>query len=160
MRPRLGPYLPQIAFSLALILGAGMTFAVHHSTEQRALAQFQREADLAVDRIFTRLRQHVVVLRGAQGLFAASGGGVSREEFRRFLAAFVGKLVDDRSGEVLDLGGSDLEPPPPFRGGIPSGFLLGVGKVGERFVILLDVNHLLSAEDQSALSGIPGPEAS
>ena len=91
MRPRLGPYLPQIAFSLALILGAGMTFAVHHSTEQRALAQFQREADLAVDRIFTRLRQHVVVLRGAQGLFAASGGGVSREEFRRFLAAFDGK---------------------------------------------------------------------
>ena len=91
MKTRLGPYLPQIAFSLALILGAGMTFAVHHSAEQRALAQFQREADLAVDRIFTRLRQHLVVLRGAQGLFAASGGGVSREEFRRFLAAFDGQ---------------------------------------------------------------------
>lgn len=91
MKTRFGPYFPQIAFSLALILGAGMTFAVHQSAEDRALAQFQREADLAVDRVFTRLRQHLVVLRGAQGLFAASGGGVSRAEFRSFLAAFDGQ---------------------------------------------------------------------
>lgn len=91
VRTRLRPYLPQIAFSLALVLGTGMTVAVHRSAEQRALAQFQREADLAVDRVFSRLQQHLVVLRGAQGLFAATDGAVSRTELRRFLAAFDGQ---------------------------------------------------------------------
>ncbi|MBL8561060.1 MAG: CHASE domain-containing protein [Gemmobacter sp.] len=107
MRTRLGPYLPQIAFSLALILGAGMTFAVHRSAEQRAVAQFQREADLAVDRVFARLRQHLVMLRAAQGLFAASGGAVSREEFRRFLAAFDGQ---EELGGVQGIGFARMIP--------------------------------------------------
>ncbi len=88
MKTRPGPYLPQIVFALALVLGAGMTFAVHRSAEQRAAARFERDADLAVHRVLTRLRQHVVVLHAAQGLFAASDGAVSRAAFARFLAAF------------------------------------------------------------------------
>jgi len=63
----------------------------------------------------------------------------------------VGVIVEKVS-EVLELADSDIEPPPAFGGDLHSSFLSGVGKVGCAFVILLDVRHVLSMEELSALA--------
>ena len=73
----------------------------------------------------------------------------------------VGVIVD-RVTEVLDLGASDLEPAPSLGTDPRSEFLCGIAKVKNQFVILLDVAHLLSAEEVAVLARdvLPeGPEA-
>lgn len=87
MKRSLASYLPQLVFVAALVLGAAMTLTVYMAETRSARAEFERVADLAVDRVVTRLRQHVVVLRAARGLFAARNGAVTRDEFRRFLGS-------------------------------------------------------------------------
>jgi len=72
-------------------------------------------------------------------------------------SAVVGIMVV-KVNEVLELAASDIEPPPSFGGDLRSEFLSGVGKIGTRFVILLDVKHVLSTEELAALSGDPAAE--
>jgi len=62
-------------------------------------------------------------------------------------------VIVDNVSEVLELADSEIEPPPALGKDARSEFLSGVGKVGERFVILLDVRHVLSVDELSALSG-------
>jgi len=69
----------------------------------------------------------------------------------------VGVIVENVS-EVLELAPSEIEPAPSFGGEIRSEFLSGVGKIGTRFVILLDVNHVLTTDELTALSGDRTPE--
>jgi purine-binding chemotaxis protein CheW len=64
----------------------------------------------------------------------------------------LGVMVDSVS-EVLELAASDIEPSPSFGTDARAEFILGVGKVGTRFVILLDVHHILSREEFSAIAG-------
>ena len=64
----------------------------------------------------------------------------------------LGVMVDNVS-EVLSIGASEIEPAPSFGSGIRSEFIAGVAKVNDRFVILLDVNHVLSVEELSAIIG-------
>ena len=66
--------------------------------------------------------------------------------------ADMGFMVDNVS-EVLSIGSSEVEPAPAFGSDIRSEFISGVAKVGDRFVILLDVNHLLSMKELAALVG-------
>jgi purine-binding chemotaxis protein CheW len=66
--------------------------------------------------------------------------------------AELGVMVDNVS-EVLSIAASEVEPAPAFGSDIRSEFIAGVAKVGERFVILLDVNHVLSIEELAALVG-------
>jgi len=61
-------------------------------------------------------------------------------------------VVVDNVSEVLEIGASDIEPAPAFGSTMRSEFLAGVGKVGGKFVILLDVNHVLSIEEMGQLS--------
>jgi len=60
-------------------------------------------------------------------------------------------VIVDHVSEVLEIGASDIEPAPTFGSNLRSEFLAGVGKVGGRFVILLDVNHVLSIDEMAAL---------
>jgi len=62
----------------------------------------------------------------------------------------IGVIVENVS-EVLELGEGDIEPTPSFGGNLRSEFLSGVGKLGNRFVILLDVLHILSKDELSSL---------
>ena len=66
--------------------------------------------------------------------------------------AELGILVDNVS-EVLSIAASEIEPAPAFGSDLRAEFLAGVAKVGERFVILLDVNHVLSIDELAALVG-------
>jgi purine-binding chemotaxis protein CheW len=66
--------------------------------------------------------------------------------------AELGVMVDNVS-EVLSIAVSEVEPAPAFGSDIRTEFIAGVAKVGERFVILLDVNHVLSVDELAALVG-------
>ena len=69
----------------------------------------------------------------------------------------MGVIVENVS-EVLELAASDIEPPPSFGRDARSEFLSGVGKIAGRFVILLDVKHVLSMEELSVLPSERIPE--
>ncbi len=67
----------------------------------------------------------------------------------------LGLMVDSVSA-VLELGASDIEPPPRFGTSIRSEFIAGVGKIDGQFIILLDETQVLSAEELAAVdTGIP-----
>ena len=65
----------------------------------------------------------------------------------------VGVMVD-AVNEVLDIPSSEIEPAPNFGAHIRADFIQGMGKVGGKFVIILDVNHVLSLEEMSSLAGM------
>jgi purine-binding chemotaxis protein CheW len=56
-------------------------------------------------------------------------------------------VVVDAVNAVLEIPASEIEPPPAFGARIRTDFIAGMGKVNGRFVILLDVNHVLAAEE-------------
>ena len=58
-------------------------------------------------------------------------------------------IIVDIVNEVIDLAESDIEPAPSFGAHIRADFIQGMGKIGEQFLILLDVNQVLSVEELS-----------
>ncbi|MBI3132361.1 MAG: purine-binding chemotaxis protein CheW [Acidobacteria bacterium] len=68
----------------------------------------------------------------------------------------VGILVDSVN-EVLDIGPSDIDPSPSFGLKPRSELICGVGKVGGRFVILLDVSQVLSTNEMATLAAVGIP---
>jgi purine-binding chemotaxis protein CheW len=64
----------------------------------------------------------------------------------------IGIMVDAVS-EVLEIPGSDIEPPPSFGARIRADFIFGMGNVGGKFVILLNINKVLSVEEIAQLTG-------
>jgi purine-binding chemotaxis protein CheW len=64
----------------------------------------------------------------------------------------VGVIVD-AVNEVMEIPGSEIEPAPAFGAKIRTDFIHGMGKVGGKFVIILDTNHVLSVDEMAALAG-------
>jgi purine-binding chemotaxis protein CheW len=63
----------------------------------------------------------------------------------------MGVLVDEVL-EVLSITEAQIEPPPPFgAGALDTSFLLGVGKAGDRVLLLVDIGRVLTGEDASDL---------
>ncbi len=62
----------------------------------------------------------------------------------------VGFIVDSVS-EVLRIPRSITEPPPPMVGAVSSEYIIAVGKLEDKLLILLDVEKILSSEERSAL---------
>lgn len=62
----------------------------------------------------------------------------------------IGVMVDSVS-EVLEIPRSEIEPPPAFGAKIRADFIHGMGKVGGKFVIILDANKVLSVGELSML---------
>ncbi len=60
-------------------------------------------------------------------------------------------LVVDGVHDVLLLRRADIGPAPDAATGAQAGFLKGMGKVGDRLVILLDATRILSRSERSAL---------
>jgi purine-binding chemotaxis protein CheW len=55
----------------------------------------------------------------------------------------MGLIVDDVY-EVVDIESKDIEPTPEFGATIDTDFILGVGKINQNVVMLLDVDKVLS----------------
>jgi len=70
----------------------------------------------------------------------------------------VGILVD-AVNEVLEISGSEVEPAPRFGTNIRADFISGMGKVNGRFVIILDLNRVVSSGELQqvveAAEGVP-----
>lgn len=56
-------------------------------------------------------------------------------------------IIVDEVNEVVDVAAGQIEPPPVFGSAVDVSFLLGVGKVGPKVVMLLDADRILPRED-------------
>ncbi|MEN6540240.1 MAG: chemotaxis protein CheW [Mizugakiibacter sp.] len=76
-------------------------------------------------------------------------------------------VIVDAVNAVLEIPLSEIEPAPAFGAKIRTDFIAGMGKVNGKFVILLNVDQVLSPDEISALAqvganaqasaGVPGP---
>ena len=53
----------------------------------------------------------------------------------------------DAVSEVLEIPVTDIEPPPSFGSRIRADFVAGMGKINDRFVIILAVDRVLSVDE-------------
>ena len=60
----------------------------------------------------------------------------------------------DEVCEVLDVGPEQIERPPRFGADQDPGFILGMGKMEDHVLILLDVGNVLSRNEVEIVSGI------
>jgi purine-binding chemotaxis protein CheW len=69
-------------------------------------------------------------------------------------------IMTEAVGQVLTLAGEDISAPPSFGAPIRIEFLTGMGRVGKKFALLLDVERLLTLEElrSSQLASEPPPE--
>lgn len=67
----------------------------------------------------------------------------------------IGIMVDAVS-EVLEIPAAEIEPPPAFGAKIRADFILGMGKVGGKFVIVLNIDRVLSVDEIAALASVAG----
>ena len=58
----------------------------------------------------------------------------------------IGIIVDSVS-EVSEIGGGEIEDAPGFGQGIDTSFIMGLGKVKDKIIILLDIDAVLSSEE-------------
>lgn len=66
-------------------------------------------------------------------------------------------IVADSVSQVIDLSAQDILPAPAFGTHIRLDFLRGMGKAGQKFVLVLDIDKVLSAEDTSVTGGTHNP---
>lgn len=63
-------------------------------------------------------------------------------------------IVVDAVCEVLEIGADGIEPAPRFGASICTDFMLGMAKQGAGFVILLDMDRVLGADDLAQLAAM------
>ena len=68
-------------------------------------------------------------------------------------------VIVDAVNAVVDIARSEIEPAPSFGARIQSEFIEGMGKIDGGFIILLNVNRVLSGEQMEAVSQVGAPVA-
>lgn len=63
-------------------------------------------------------------------------------------------VLVDAVHEVLDIPLTEIEPPPQFGSKIRADFIQGMARVNQHFVILLQVDKVLSVEEMALLAGL------
>ena len=63
-------------------------------------------------------------------------------------------IVVDAVNAVVDIADADIEPPPKFGARLRADFISGMGKVGQQFVIILNVDRVLSIEELAMLDDV------
>ena len=132
----------------------------------RTVREIIQHAAMTVVPLMPNFVRGVINLRGAVVPvidLAARFGGKATELGRRTCIVIVevpdgdtrhdiGIMVDAVS-EVLEIPGSEIEPPPSFGAKIRADFIFGMGKVAGKFVIILEINKVLSVEEIAQLTG-------
>jgi purine-binding chemotaxis protein CheW len=93
-------------------------------------------------------RQHVEVTKRTCIVIVEVGSAEQRQ--------VIGVVVDAVS-EVLEIPETEIEPPPAFGTRIRSEFIRGMGKVRGKFVIVLDMDNVLSLDDIETLEALVAP---
>jgi purine-binding chemotaxis protein CheW len=65
----------------------------------------------------------------------------------------IGIMVDAVS-EVLEIRADEIEPPPTFGARIRADFIAGMGKVNQKFVIILEIQKVLSVDEMAVLADV------
>lgn len=73
---------------------------------------------------------------------------VNSDEFQQVIG-----VVVDAVSEVLGISEENIEKAPAFGANIRQDFIQGMGKVDDRFIIILNVENVLSVEELAAISG-------
>jgi purine-binding chemotaxis protein CheW len=70
-------------------------------------------------------------------------------------------LLSDSIGQVIDLGPGEVVPPPSFGAPVHVDYLVGMGRPGgaRKFVLLLDIDKVLSSQEVLAASVLQPPVA-
>ncbi len=63
-------------------------------------------------------------------------------------------IVVDSVNEVLEIPPGEIEPPPSFGARIRSDFIQGMGKVAGKFVIILNIDRVLSVDEMAQLAAV------
>ena len=61
-------------------------------------------------------------------------------------------IVVDEVAEVVDVRAGQIEATPSFGAGVDTGFILGIGNVGQKVVLLLDANQILSGAEEQEIA--------
>ena len=64
----------------------------------------------------------------------------------------MGIIVDEVS-DVLDINRDQIEPPPSFGPNIRTDFILGMGKVDQKVVTMLDIDRVLTEQEVASVEG-------
>ena len=67
--------------------------------------------------------------------------------------------VVDAVSEVLEISHDDIEPPPEFGARIRNDFIKGMGRINGKFVVVLDVNRVLSVDEVAVVANMTRVEA-
>ena len=111
------------------------------------------------------LRGAVVPVIDLSARFGRAGGEVTRRTCIVILEvpADAGRqdigVVVDAVNEVVEIPADRVEPAPAFGAHIRTDFIQGMGKVEDRFVIILSVDHVLSVEELACLEHLHGLDA-
>ena len=97
----------------------------------------------------------VIDLRRRFGLLEQAADKNSRIIVMSVNGTEVGMVVDGVS-EVLTVPDSTVEPAPAIATTVDSAFITGIAKLDGRLVILLDLNRVLSTQEQEDLSVLQG----
>ena len=106
------------------------------------------------------LRGAVVPVIDLAGRFGGQRTGTSRRTCIVIIELASGEehhdigVVVDAVSEVLEVSDADIEPPPAFGARIRADFIRGMGKIGGRFVIILDIQQVLSVDEIAALATV------
>jgi purine-binding chemotaxis protein CheW len=90
--------------------------------------------------------------------FGIRGSNVS-ENSRAIVVDIDGKLVGlaiDSVSHVVRVDSKDIEPPPPVVKGISGRYIVGIAKIEEGFVVILDINQIFSSSELSQMSSGQG----
>jgi len=68
-------------------------------------------------------------------------------------------LLVDAVNAVVEIAPAQIEPPPAFGARLRPEFILGMGMVETRFIVLLNVQHLLAAEELGQMAEATGHES-
>ena len=63
-------------------------------------------------------------------------------------------IVVDAVSEVLEIPASEIEPPPEFGARIRNDFIKSMGKINGKFVVILDLNRVLSVEEVAVVASV------
>jgi purine-binding chemotaxis protein CheW len=117
----------------------------------------------------TNLRGSVVAVVDLATKFGLPASGISKfsciiitEVMFHGESLIMGVLADSVS-QVIDLCDDEIEPPPPFGTRIKTEYLLGMGALGKKFCLILDIDKVLSADELLAVAdsvGTDGPSGS
>lgn len=93
----------------------------------------------------------VISLRSRFGMTGVEETDLSRIIVLQVQTKVFGIRVDAVT-EVLRLNSDAIEPPPPVALGMDAHFIRGVGKIGERLLILLDLDQIMGGEKSHEFS--------